>query len=49
MNNSRYLLVSSMLDKVREYIRNQEEHHRKKTFKEEYDEFINKYNFRIHG
>ncbi|MGE5798666.1 MAG: IS200/IS605 family transposase [Ignavibacteria bacterium] len=39
-----YFAVSvseSMLSKVSEY--------RKKTFKEEYDEFINKYNFRIHG
>jgi REP element-mobilizing transposase RayT len=47
-----YFAVSvseSMLNKVREYIRNQEEHHREKTFKEEYDEFINKYNFGIHG
>ena len=34
-------------DKVREYIKNQEEHHRKKTFKEEYDEFMNKYGFNL--
>jgi putative transposase len=26
---------------VREYIRNQEEHHRKVTFEEEYQKFIN--------
>jgi REP element-mobilizing transposase RayT len=43
-----YFAVSvseSMLDKVRDYIKNQEEHHRKKTFQEEYDEFIRKYRF----
>jgi hypothetical protein len=34
-----------MLDKVREYIKNQEEHHTKKTFLQEYDEFIDKYGF----
>lgn len=28
------------LDKVRAYIRNQEEHHRKRTFKEEYLDFL---------
>jgi len=31
---------SSMVDKVRHYIRRQEEHHNKKTFTEEYEEFI---------
>jgi len=30
----------SEINRVRDYIRNQEEHHRKKTFQEEYDEFI---------
>jgi REP element-mobilizing transposase RayT len=43
-----YFAVSvsaSMLDIVRNYIKNQEEHHRKKTFQEEYDEFIIKYGF----
>ena len=35
----------SLLPKVREYIRNQEEHHRKKSFKEEYEFFIRKYGF----
>ncbi|HYD92128.1 MAG TPA: IS200/IS605 family transposase [Flavobacterium sp.] len=35
----------SQLDMVRNYFRNQEEHHRKKTFHEEYEEFINKYDF----
>ena len=33
----------SVVDKVRNYIKNQEEHHKKKTFKEEYDEIIEKY------
>jgi len=43
-----YFAVSvseSMLDTVRNYIKNQEEHHSKKTFQEEYDEFIRKYGF----
>jgi len=43
-----YFAVSvseSQVDKVREYIKNQESHHRKKTFQEEYDEFIVKYGF----
>ena len=35
----------SILNKVREYIKNQEEHHHRKTFQEEYDEFIRKYGF----
>ncbi|KYG72152.1 REP element-mobilizing transposase RayT [Roseivirga ehrenbergii] len=33
----------SALDKVIVYIMNQKDHHRKKTFKEEYIEFLNKY------
>jgi len=33
------------INKVRDYIKNQEEHHRKKTWKEEYEEFMNKYGF----
>jgi putative transposase len=43
-----YFAVSvseSLIDKVREYIKNQEVHHSKKTFQEEYDEFILKYGF----
>jgi putative transposase len=43
-----YFAVSvseSMLDRVRNYIRNQEEHHSKQTFQEEYNEFITKYKF----
>ena len=35
----------SMLEKVRNYIRNQEDHHKKKTFNKEYDEFIQKFEF----
>ncbi|TLD41745.1 MAG: putative transposase [Candidatus Jettenia ecosi] len=33
----------SQLEDVVEYIKNQEEHHRKKTFKEEYLEFLKKF------
>lgn len=43
-----YFAVSvseSIVDKVRNYIKNQEEHHSKKTFQQEYDEFIYKYGF----
>ena len=33
----------SQIDRVVKYILNQEEHHKKKTFKEEYLEFLNKF------
>jgi putative transposase len=35
----------SHISKVRQYINNQEEHHRKKSWEEEYKEFILKYGF----
>lgn len=35
----------SLVDKVREYIKNQEKHHQKKTFAEEYEQFMKKYGF----
>ncbi|HKB85169.1 MAG TPA: IS200/IS605 family transposase [Ignavibacteriaceae bacterium] len=44
-----YIAVSvseSQINRVRDYIRNQEEHHRKKSFTEEYEEFIKKYGFK---
>ena len=44
-----YFAVSvseSNIDRVRDYIKNQEEHHRKKSFQEEYEEFIKNYNFK---
>ena len=43
-----YFAVSvseSVVDKVRNYIKNQEEHHSKKTFQQEYDEFVSKFGF----
>ena len=43
-----YIAVSvseSQLNKVREYINNQEKHHRVKSFDEEYKIFLKKYNF----
>lgn len=43
-----YFAVSvsqSHLDRVYNYISKQEEHHKLKTFDQEYDEFINKYRF----
>lgn len=47
-----YIAVSvseSQIDKIRNYIENQEEHHRKKSLKEEYDQFIKKYGFKYLG
>jgi REP element-mobilizing transposase RayT len=35
--------AQSQVETVYQYIANQEEHHKKKTFKEEYIEFLNKY------
>ncbi|MCK9256119.1 MAG: IS200/IS605 family transposase [Bacteroidales bacterium] len=43
-----YFAVSvseSMIKIVRNYIKNQEQHHSKKTYQQEYDEFITKYGF----
>jgi REP element-mobilizing transposase RayT len=45
-----YFAVSvseSMLESVRNYIKNQEKHHKKKSYTEEYQEFIDKYDFKI--
>lgn len=47
-----YFAVSvseSMLSKVREYIKNQEEHHKRVSFKNEYEEFIKKFGFEYQG
>jgi REP-associated tyrosine transposase len=35
----------SQFDAVNNYITNQEDHHEKKTFQQEYDEFIKNYHF----
>ncbi len=43
-----YLTISvseSQVDRVRMYIQNQESHHRQKTFTDEYEEFIKKFEF----
>jgi putative transposase len=37
-----FTVSRSNVDAVREYVRNQEEHHRKRTFQEEYLEFLQK-------
>ena len=45
-----YIAVSvseSIVDRVRQYIKNQDEHHRKRTFSEEYQDFMKKYGFAI--
>jgi len=39
----------SVVDKVRKYIDNQEEHHNKISFKDEYETFIKKYGFKYLG
>ena len=47
-----YIAVSvseSQVKNVREYIKNQKEHHRKRTFREEFDWFIEKYGFKYLG
>ena len=47
---SEYFAISvseSLVEVVRNYIRKQEEHHKKKSFQQEYDEFITKYNFEV--
>ena len=44
-----YFAVSvseSQIETVRNYIKNQEAHHKHKTFQQEYDEFIVKYGFK---
>ena len=43
-----YFAVSvsqSQMEAVNRYIGNQENHHKKKTFQQEYDEFIKSYDF----
>ncbi|MCK5370673.1 MAG: IS200/IS605 family transposase [Cyclobacteriaceae bacterium] len=45
-----YFAVSvseSLVNAVRKYIRTQEEHHKKKTYMQEYEEFIQKYGFQV--
>ena len=37
----------SQVEKVRNYIRNQEKHHGRKTFTEECEEFVNNYGFQL--
>ncbi len=44
-----YFAVSvseSQIDNVREYIKNQEIHHKRKSWEDEYNEFIEKYGFK---
>ncbi len=47
-----YIAISvsePVVNTVREYIRNQEEHHRKKSFEEEYDELLRQHGFSAEG
>ena len=44
-----YIAVSvseSVINRVRKYIKNQEEHHKKKSFMDEYNEFLDKIGFK---
>lgn len=38
-----FSVSASNIEKVKRYIQNQEDHHRKKTFQEEFREFLNRY------
>jgi len=47
-----YFAVSvseNAVEKVLDYIKNQEEHHRNVTFTEEYEKFMKAYDFESHG
>lgn len=39
-----FSVSASQVQKVKDYVRNQKEHHRKKTFQEEYEAFLKAYN-----
>lgn len=40
-----FSISESSLDKVHDYIKNQKQHHAKKTFQQEYESFLNIYGF----
>ncbi len=42
---SAFSVSESTVDKVHRYIKNQKQHHKRKTFQEEYDEFLRFYGF----
>ena len=42
-----FSVSESQLDKVAEYIKNQNEHHKTKTYEQEYNMFMKKYGFTI--
>jgi REP element-mobilizing transposase RayT len=42
-----FSVSQSNVEAVRRYIENQEEHHRKRTFQEEFKEFLRKHGFEI--
>ena len=44
-----FSVSESMVEKIREYIRGQEEHHIKKTFAEEYQELLHRHGFSDEG
>ena len=40
-----YSISESVIEKVFNYIKNQKEHHQKKSFQQEYDDFLKLYGF----
>ena len=42
-----FSVSASAVETVKDYIRNQAEHHRRRTFVEEYEEFLEKYGFEV--
>jgi putative transposase len=44
-----FSVSESMVDTAREYIRRQDEHHRKKSFAEEYQELLAQHGFTVEG
>jgi len=44
-----FTVSASMVETVRSYIANQEEHHRKRTFREEYLDFLNRHGVEFDG
>ena len=40
------IAIGSQIDTVRNYIKNQESHHKHKTFRKEYDELISKFGYK---
>ncbi|MBL7074727.1 IS200/IS605 family transposase [candidate division KSB1 bacterium] len=44
-----FSISASQIEQVKRYIQNQDEHHKKRSFREEYDLLLRKYGFQIGG